>query len=68
MMFLVILALANVVGFVAAIRAIRSLPPYVDGVYPNFGGAEGGTKLTIHGQNFLQGGLWSELTVLIGGI
>ena len=63
---LLFLILGSIVGS-DAIRAIRSLPPYIYGVYPKFGGTEGGTKLTIFGQNFLQLGLWSELTVLIGG-
>eukprot|EP01036_Dinobryon_divergens_P038166 gene38166-50050_t len=44
----------------------QSFPPIITGINPWFGGAEGGTKVTITGANFSPGGLWSEVVIYFG--
>ena len=43
-----------------------SFPPVISQINPYFGGAQGGTIVTIEGANFAPNGLWSEIVVYFG--
>ena len=49
-------------------RARLVLKPWIDRVHPLYGGTEGGTRINIHGQNFMQLELNSQMQVLVEGI
>ena len=52
---------------VSAQRATGTTQPFISDIYPLYGGAEGGTRLTITGGGFLQNGLDSYTFVLLAG-
>ena len=44
----------------------QSFPPVISAINPPFGGAEGGTTVSITGANISPGGLWSEVVIYFG--
>lgn len=64
----VILFLACYWQHVAVVDAqVTQRAPIIESITPSFGSVEGGTRLTITGANFAQGGLFSVRSVLVGG-